>query len=152
MTQPGKILLRMGFELHTFRFRGGCLNHLTNKVVSHGDPLLLFNLQCSCIAIWIILGGCRCLHYFWLYDKKSVSCMTVQSKWNTMCAQAHTHTGIHTPSHTQVHCKGTHITHHKQNLFSLSRQTQNSPKANKHINGSGPHRRISEDIFDFFLT
>ena len=33
MTRPGKIPSQAGFELRTFRFRGGRLNHLANEAV-----------------------------------------------------------------------------------------------------------------------
>ena len=34
MTRPGKISAQAGFELQTFHFGGGCLNHLANEVVN----------------------------------------------------------------------------------------------------------------------
>ena len=36
MTRPGKIPAQAGFELRTFRFRGGRLNHLANEAVGGG--------------------------------------------------------------------------------------------------------------------
>ena len=37
MTRPGKIPSLAGFELRTFRFRGGRLNHLANEAVEEEE-------------------------------------------------------------------------------------------------------------------
>ena len=47
MTRPGKFLTaQAGFELRTFHFRGGRLNHLANEAVSRcGGPLTAMSIN-----------------------------------------------------------------------------------------------------------
>ena len=67
MTRPGKIPSQAGFELRTFRFRGGRLNHLANEAVKRKMPL---GTSIRTQTTKIISVGQPCSAKFWhlLFD------------------------------------------------------------------------------------
>ena len=58
MTRPGKIPSQAGFELRTFRFRGGRLNHLANGAVdAENEDSAEHGLRSLLVLVFSLIGA-----------------------------------------------------------------------------------------------